>query len=186
MKRILIISLFIFSSFFSYGAELNQIRNLTTKVSESLKINGKEKKSKYNLFYIFPNFMRKEIIEPKFNKGEIYIYNQDKKIVYLPLFEQTTEEEIKDNENDILNTIKFILNKEKEDEKFKNDYYSKKVENIVLENNTLIKIDKLKMFNGYLLPTIFKIYDGDILVAELKIENYEVNSDIRIEELSKI
>lgn len=185
MKRIILILLVLFN-FFSYGKELEQINNLTMIVSENIKLNKEIKKSKYKLQYIYPNFIRKDIFEPEFNKGEIYIYSGEKKIVYLPFFNQKTEEKIAEDENEVLKAINFILNKIRYDESFKKDYYSKKIKEIVLDSGNTIKIENLKKYDEYLLPTSFKIKDKDNEIGELKIESYQINLDISEEELSKI
>lgn len=185
MKKLIIILLISFS-FLTYSKELNEIKNLEIYVKESILLNNGKKDSEYKLSYISPNFIRKDIFKPDLNKGEIYIYNGDKKIVYLPLFDQTTEEKLEKNENEILETINFILIKEKEDEEFKKSYYSKKIKEIGLNDGTRISIDKLKNIDGYLLPTVFTIYDGDIVIARLQVEKYKINLNVTVEELSKL
>lgn len=184
MRRVILI-IFVLCSVFAYGKELSQIENITMVLKEQISLNGEKKSSKYKLYYIKPDFIRKDMLEPEFNRGEIYIYTQDKKIVYLPLFQQVTEEKIDKNENEVLDTINFILDKVRDDEQFKKEYYSQKIKKIELENKSRIVIDKFKRYEGYLLPTTFKIYDGDILLVVVEVESYKINSDISVEELLK-
>lgn len=186
MKKIVILVLMVLSSLFSYGKELSQINSLIMDVKESITINGEVKNSEYKLSYIYPDFIRKDILSPELNRGEVYIYTKDKKIVYLPLFDQKSEEALSGDENEALEAINFILTKDKDDSKFKEDYHAKKIKEIYLKNGRKVEIDSLKEYNGYLLPTKFIVYDGDMIIAKLQIKQYEVNSNINVQELSQL
>ena len=112
MRKIVFLLIFLINSLFIFSEEksISTIKTLTMKVEETILLNGQKKKSEYTLKFIKPNFLRKDVISPELNKGEIYIYNDGKKIVYLPLFDQVSEEESKEG-TEILETINYLFRK---------------------------------------------------------------------------
>ena len=174
MEKFKYVFLFLLITLLSFSKDISSIKDMTLEVEEKLTLNGEIKKSEYILKYIKPDFIRKEIISPELNKGEIYIYNSEKKMVYLPLFDQVSESKLEDGEDDIAQTINYIL-KEK----------SKLVEGkIRLKNGGIVELKKIKNFSGYDLPEYIIIYDGDIKVAELKVKGYKINTNLDREALS--
>ena len=91
----------------------------------------------------------------------------------LPLFDQVSEESVKSGEDNILESINYIL-KEQELREGK----------INLENGTTIELKGVKTISGYALPEIVIVYDGNIEVARLKMKNYRINTNLDREELS--
>lgn len=172
---------FLLITTFSFAGNLKSLSNIKTmdiKIEEFTNINNKNKKVVYDLKFIKPNMARKEILSPVLNKGEIYIYTGNKKTVYLPMFEQTLKEEVSNDENNILESLNYILDIEKKNKDFVRKYYSKKLKEIELKNGTKIEIKDLRKVEDYLLPYQFIIYQGDTKVATLNIESYKINSKI--------
>ena len=169
---------------FAGSQSLDKIKTLVVRIEETSNINNKKKTSEYDLKFVKPDRVRKEVISPELNKGEIYIYKGKEKTVYLPLFDQTTKEKIDSDESDIIEAINYILNIEKKDPEFSKKYYSGKLSEIELTNGTKIGIDKLKKVDTYLLPYRFKIYDGGSEVAVLEIKSYKINTPIAEKEFS--
>ncbi|WP_291258987.1 hypothetical protein [Fusobacterium sp.] len=185
MKKLVAILCVIFN-FITYGKDINEIKSLIAEINEVVNLNGETKRSDYKLTYVFPDFIRKDVLSPELNKGEVYIYNKDHKIVYLPLFDQRVEEKLTGDDNEVLEVINFIFEKEKSDVEFKEKYYAKKIKEIPLKNGARVEIDKLKEFENYLLPTVYKVYDEDINIVNLKVKSYVINPKVDIKELADI
>lgn len=173
MKKIKLLLLFLLLSIICLANKsIESIQDVTFLVTETLKVNGEKKKSEYILKYIKPNFIRKDVLKPELNRGEVYIYDNKEKITYLPLFDQITHESLENKEDNILESINYIL-KEKE-------LVSGKIE---LGNGTVLELKKIKKISNYLLPEEVIIYDNDIEIANLEIKNYKLNSNLKREEL---
>lgn len=174
------IMMFLVFSIVSFGnvKKLSTIKSMDILINETIYTNNREKQSLYDLKFIKPDKVRKEILSPSMNKGEIYIYRGNEKIVYLPIFDEITKEINTDDENDILESLNYIINLEKNNEKFSKNYYLKKPIEIVLKKGTRVRLKDLKEKNNYLLPYKFEIYDGDMKIATLDIKNYEINPKI--------
>lgn len=174
MVKLKYLFLFLVVVFISFAKNIGDVKDMTINIEEKLSLNGDTKKSEYILQYIKPDFIRKDILSPELNKGEVYIYDSKKKIVYLPLFNQISEEILDEEEDSVLEAINYILKEKKEFKEGK----------INLKNGLTIELKKLKRFSEYTLPEIIIIYDRDIKVGELKIKNYKINSKLNKEELS--
>lgn len=173
MEKIKYFLLFLIISLITFGKSIDSIKDITFEVEEKLYMNNDTKKSEYVIKYIKPDFIRKEVLKPELNKGEIYIYSEGKKIVYLPLFDQISEESIVNREDNTLESLNYIM-KEKE----------LKDREMTLKNGITLKLEKLKKVSGYTLPESLTIYDGKIKVASLKIKNYRIDSNLNREELA--
>lgn len=173
MVKLKYLFLFLVVVFISFAKNIGDVKDMTINIEEKLSLNGDTKKSEYILQYIKPDFIRKDILSPELNKGEVYIYDSKKKIVYLPLFNQISEEILDEEEDSVLEAINYILKEKKEFKEGK----------INLKNGLTIELKKLKRFSEYTLPEIIIIYDGDVKVGELKIKNYKINSKLNKEEL---
>ena len=106
--------LFLVVIFISFAKNIEEIEDMTINIEERLSLNGDIKKSEYILQYIKPDFIRKVILSPELNKGEIYIYDSKKKVMYLPLFDQVSEEILNEEEDSTLEAINYILKEKKE------------------------------------------------------------------------
>lgn len=176
MRKISYFFIFFIICIFAFGKskQIAEINSVAMRVEETLKINGEKKVSEYTLRYIKPDFIRKDILSPELNKGEVYIYDGDKKIVYLPLFQQKSEESINPEENSVLETINYILS---DRENFQ------KGERINLDGNTTLEVKKIKNYSGYSLPELCIIYDNNSEIGRLEIKKYEINPKLTKEEL---
>jgi outer membrane lipoprotein-sorting protein len=184
MKKICLIMFFIFINILSIasGKTLSDIKSFQFDAREVTSINGKNRVKDYNVKAILPDLIKKEIVFPEENKGEIYIYNKNKKIVYLPLFEQSYEEELDDEENYIIKVIKDIKTKEQKDSKFKRDFYSGKVKEIEYESGLRIVFEKLEEVRGYYFPVQITVYDGDSKISEIMLKKIIINPEFKSSE----
>lgn len=181
MKKIFVFFLLLSVSLFADYKRLADIETIEARVKESLVINNKKKDSSYILKFQRPNKIKKEILTPELNRGEIYIYNNDEKIVYLPLFDQKTVEKVEPEENEFIRVINYILGQDKENDEFRKDYYLGKIKSIEIENNKIV-LKALKEYGGYLLPSKLEIYDGNTKIGSLEITSYQLNTPIDKEE----
>lgn len=79
MEKIKYFLLFLIISLITFGKSIDSIKDITFEVEEKLYMNNDTKKSEYVIKYIKPDFIRKEVLKPELNKGEIYIYSEGKK-----------------------------------------------------------------------------------------------------------
>ena len=183
MKKLLIL-LFLLMTTLTLSKEksISDIKTLEFLTKEEIILNKESRKTEYNIKFQVPDKIKKEIVAPELNKGEIYIYNKNEKIVYLPLFEQVTYEKVNVDENRIIQVINYIFEQEKENEDFRKKYYNSKIGELILEDGIKIKFEKFSKVDGYLLPVAFKIYDKDIKIGDIKIEEYKINPNFSKEE----
>ncbi|WP_319202858.1 hypothetical protein [uncultured Ilyobacter sp.] len=184
MKKICLVLFFILINISSFSAEktLSDIKSFQFDAREVTLINGKKRVKDYNIKAVLPDLIKKEIIFPEENKGEIYIYNKNKKIVYLPLFEQSYEEELDDEENYIIKVIKDIKTKEQKDSKFKNDFYSGKIKELEYESGLRIVFEKLENIKGYYFPVQITVYDGGSKLSEVILKKIVINPRFKVSE----
>jgi outer membrane lipoprotein-sorting protein len=102
--------------------------------------------------------------------------------VYLPLFEQSYEEELDDEENYIIKVIKDIKTKEQKDSKFKNDFYSGKIKELEYESGLRIVFEKLENIKGYYFPVQITVYDGGSKLSEVILKKIVINPQFKISE----
>lgn len=174
-KLVVIFFLLIESLTFSKEKSISEIKTLEFLTNESIFLNQENRKTDYNIKFQIPDKIKKEIISPELNKGEIYIYRDGEKLVYLPLFEQISCEKVSADENRIIQVINYIFEQEKTNSDFNKKYYSSKISELVLKDGIKIKFEKFKKIDGYLLPVSFKIYDKDIKIGDVEITEYKVN-----------
>lgn len=177
IKKILILFLVIFSFSFSKYNDINNIKNLSITVKETTKQGKNTINKTYLIKYILPDKLKKEILEPSSHKGEIFIYKNNKKITYLPIFDEKIIDEATVDENIIGEFIKLFQRTYKKDSSFRNKYNSSK--NLIIKKENLnIKILKFNVFSNYRIPTEMEIYDNDIFVGQLIFSNVKINSQI--------
>lgn len=183
MKKLLIL-LFLLMTTLTLSKEksISDIKTLEFLTKEEIILNKENRKTEYNIKFQIPDKIKKEIVVPELNKGEIYIYNQNEKIVYLPLFKQVTHEKVNADENRIIKVINYIFEQEKENEDFRKKYYASKIGELILEDGVKIRFEKFSKVDGYLLPVAFEIYDKDIKIGDIKIEKYKINPNFSKEE----
>lgn len=178
MKKIILSIFFIICSFsFSEVKNISEIKTLDFIVKEKVFINKKSDEKVYNIKYVVPDLLRKELLEPESHKGEVFVYVDDMKKTYLPVFDEVTEDKASPEENLVIDTIVLLQNKDRKDEKFRKLYNSGKLVRI-RNDNVIIEPQKMELIDNYYIPVSIKIFDGDVLVAELKIENVKINTKI--------
>lgn len=172
MEKFKYFLLFLMINLIVFGENIAGIKDISFNVEENLYMNNETRKSEYIIKYIRPNFIRKEVLKPNLNKGEIYIYGEGKKVIYLPLFDQVSEENLVDGEDSILECLNYLMEQKelKEGE-------------LTLKNGITLKLERLRKTSGYILPESLTIYDGKIKVATLKIKNYKIDSNLKREGL---
>lgn len=180
MKKIIVSILLCILSIVSMAQlkTVSSIESFRFDAREITIVNNRKRIKEYKVVADLPDHIRKEITFPKENQGEVYIYKGDKKIVYLPLFEQSYEEQLDNEENYIIKVLKDLKEKEQADPQFKQDFYAGKVTEISYENGLKINFDKLERVSGYYFPVKISVYDGGALISEVVIKNVIVNPSI--------
>lgn len=158
--------------------KLDTIKDITSTITEKQYINGKEKTKKYNVEYIVEDYLRKKIISPEINKGEIYLYNGKEALIYIPLFDEIIKNNNKEVSN-FLNIIKTLKKKEKTDIIFIKNYNGKKVIDLKDKSGYIVRLKRYKVINEYLLPVEIEIFDEKDKVVSLILNNIKVNSGIK-------
>lgn len=181
MKKCIFI-LFVFLQILIFGANksLSTLSTAKFDVVEKTNINGKKREIKYSIDFKLPNKTKKEILAPELNKGEIYIYDysKNKKIVYLPMFNEVKENVVQDDENRIIKAINKIKEEEKKNKTFSKNYNTKKRQNLKLDKDTDIEILSYIEVDGYIFPETVTIKDKGTKIGEIKISNLIVNKTI--------
>ncbi len=180
MEKFKLFLLFLFLQLNIFGMEnkISNIKNLKFYVEEKTRINNRDVITGYNILIKFPNVIKKEMIFPEMNKGEVYIYNGKNKITYIPLFNEIIEEKVNNEENKILEFLNLIIDKDKKDKEFKEDYYKNKKITILLTTGEKIIIKNMLDVKGYLLPEELEIWSGENKISTLKMKRIEVNINI--------
>ena len=83
MKKLLIMMIVI--NTFVFSNSLSKISSLTAKINEKTVVNKNKKEKSYSFSMKYPDKAYKEMLSPKINVGEKYVYNGKKKLVYYPL-----------------------------------------------------------------------------------------------------
>ena len=187
-KLIFMVIISLLWSCFLYGGNvqsikrLSQVENMELLVEDSILVNSDFRRTSYNLKFIMPDVIKKEMVLPELNKGEVYIYNEGRKLTYLPMFDQKKIEDSTAGENTIIEVINYIFEAEKSDADFRREYYARRVKGIRLGDDVVIEFNKFNMFDGYLFPEIMSIKENDQHVGEIKIAGLEVNIDFDMSE----
>ncbi|MGL4947462.1 MAG: hypothetical protein ACRC4X_07395 [Cetobacterium sp.] len=167
-----------------FGSEnkISNIKDIYSNVKETVYLNGQKRQKEYKIEYISSDYLRKEIISPNVNKGEIFQDENGSSKLFIPLFNEISVNTNEDVGN-FLSIIKNLKNKDQNDQEFANKYYLEKVKEIKYGDSYMIKIKEYKKINGYLLPIKMQIYEKDIKIAELDLLNTKVNSGLKRKEL---
>ena len=178
MKRYLIL-LFIFIQglVFSATKTLSDIKTLKFDVVEKTNIKSKKREISYKIDFILPNKIKKEVTAPELNKGEIYIYDysKNKKVVYLPMFNEVKETQIVDDENRIIKAINKIIEEEKKNKEFSKNYNAKKPQSLNIDEQVTVDILSYIEVEGYILPEVVDIKDNGTKIGNIKISNLQIN-----------
>ena len=156
---------------------MSDIRTVKFDVVEKTTVKSKKKEINYKIDFELPNRIKKEVTAPELNKGEIYLYDYkaNKKVVYLPLFNEVKENKIVDDENRIIKAINKIMEEEKKNKAFSKNYYAKKPQNLNIDEQVSIDILAYIEADGYIFPEIVEIKDGGTKVGDIKISNLQIN-----------
>ena len=182
MIKKIVVFLLVGTSIFSSPNRISDIKDIYATVEETIYLNGNKKVKEYKIEYISPDYLRKEVISPTVNKGEIFQYENEKSLVYIPLFDEVSENNSEDVSN-FLSIIKDLKNKDKNDKSFIDNYYLDKVKELKYKDTYKIKIKEYKKIDGYLLPIKMEIFERESKVADLDLKDTKVNSDLRRKEL---
>ena len=187
MKKIIFIISFILAVSI-FGADFSTIDTFSLDAKERSIINKKEKKKEYSLKVKFPDKIYKEMKKPDINRGELYIYNGNKKSIYIPALKQKNTKDVEEEENYIIKVMKDIKNinyskakngiVEIEDGKFKVDAAAKKVLEAEYEDETKVVFEKYSEISGYNFPVKVVIYDKGAFLSQLDFSNIKINKKI--------
>ena len=176
-KYLILLFILIQGLIFSATKSLSDIKTLRFDVVEKTNIKSKKREISYKIDFILPNKIKKEVIAPELNKGEIYIYDysENKKVVYLPIFNEVKETQIVDDENRIIKAINKIIEEEKKNKEFSKNYNAKKPQNLNIDEQVTVDILSYIEVEGYILPEVVDIKDGGTKVGNIKINNIKIN-----------
>ena len=176
-KYLILLFILIQGLIFSATKSLSDIKTLRFDVVEKTNIKSKKREISYKIDFILPNKIKKEVIAPELNKGEIYIYDysQNKKVVYLPMFNEVKETQIVDDENRIIKAINKIIEEEKKNKEFSKNYNAKKSQSLDIDEQVTVDILSYIEVEGYILPEVVDIKDSGTKVGNIKISNLQIN-----------
>ena len=176
-KFIILLFIFIQGLVFSTTKSLSDIKTVKFDVVEKTTVKSKKKEISYKIDFELPNKIKKEVTAPELNKGEIYLYDYaaNKKVVYLPLFNEVKENKIIDDENRIIKAINKIVEEEKKNKDFSQKYYSKKPQSLNIDEQVSIDILSYIEVDGYIFPEVVEIKDKGTKVADIKISILKIN-----------
>ena len=178
MKKYLILLFILIQGLvFSATKSLSDIKTLKFDVVEKTNIKSKKREISYKIDFILPNKIKKEVTAPELNKGEIYIYDysKNKKVVYLPMFNEVKETQIVDDENRIIKAINKIIEEEKKNKEFSKNYNAKKPQSLNIDEQVTVDILSYIEVEGYILPEVVDITDSGTKVGNIKISNLQIN-----------
>ena len=176
-KYLILLFIFIQGLVFSATKSLSDIKTVKFDVVEKTTVKSKKKEISYKVDFELPNKIKKEVTAPELNKGEIYLYDYtaNKKVVYLPLFNEVKENKIVDDENRIIKAINKIIEEEKENKEFSKNYNAKKPQSLNIDEQVTVDILSYIEVEGYILPEVVDIKDGGTKVGNIKINNIKIN-----------
>ena len=176
-KFIILLFILVQGLVFSATKSLSDIKTLKFDVVEKTTVKSKKREISYKIDFILPNKIKKEVTAPELNKGEIYIYDysKNKKVVYLPMFNEVKETQIVDDENRIIKAINKIIEEEKENKEFSKNYNAKKPQSLNIDEQVTVDILSYIEVEGYILPEVVDIKDSGTKVGNIKISNLQIN-----------
>lgn len=176
-KYLILLFILIQGLIFSATKSLSDIKTLKFDVVEKTNIKSKKREISYKIDFILPNKIKKEVTAPELNKGEIYIYDysKNKKVVYLPMFNEVKETQIVDDENRIIKAINKIIEEEKKNKEFSKNYNAKKPQSLNIDEQVTVDILSYIEVEGYILPEVVDIKDSGTKVGNIKISNLQIN-----------
>ena len=176
-KYLILLFIFIQGLVFSATKSLSDIKTVKFDVVEKTTVKSKKKEISYKVDFELPNKIKKEVTAPELNKGEIYLYDYtaNKKVVYLPMFNEVKETQIIDEENRIIKAINKIIEEEKKNKEFSKNYNAKKPQSLNIDDQVIVDILSYVEVEGYILPEVVDIKDDGTKVGNIKISNIQIN-----------
>jgi len=181
MKMKLIFSLlFIFLVEMIFGNNFSDLENFKSLVTQKTFLNNKVKEKKYEMVVKFPDLIYKKTLFPEINKGEIYVYNKNKKYIYYPLLEQNISQEIDESENEFLEILKELKGNNKGEKKNKIISNEKGlIKEIVFDTGEIIKFENYIKIKDIYFPESIDIYDeNEVIVSKMKFDKITLNQKI--------
>ena len=180
-KFIILLFIFIQGLVFSTTKSLSDIKTLKFDVIEKTNVKSKKREISYKIDFMLPNKIKKEVTAPELNKGEIYLYDYsaNKKVVYLPMFNEVKETQIIDEENRIIKAINKIIEEEKKNKEFSKNYNAKKPQSLNIDDQVIVDILSYVEVEGYILPEVVDIKDDGTKVGNIKISNIQINPKLK-------
>ncbi|MGL6114625.1 MAG: LolA family protein, partial [Cetobacterium sp.] len=177
--RFLLVFIILGINILASNKELSTIKDLQGFVLENTAINNRKIEKKYNIQLIIPNLLKKEMVFPEMNKGEIYLYKDGKRYVYLPIFNEVSEDRSDSDTNNFLNIMNYIIKETKENKEFRKNYYEGKIKKLSLKDNIIVNLLEYKSIEGYLLPTKIDVYSGKEKMGTLIFSNIKINQNLK-------
>ena len=166
--------------------DFSDIKSFKVNVKEKSIVNKREKKKEYELTVKFPDKVLKEMKSPEVNKGEIYVYNGDKKTVYIPLLNQKSEKTIDEDENYIIKIMKEIRAVNIENAKngvvenengiYKVDIEKKVVIEALCDDNRIV-FSNFENINSINFPKKVEVYEKKSLVSAVEFSDIKINEN---------
>lgn len=183
IKQLLFLFLIVMSSAFAkeYQA-IEKIDCFRFQVKEENFTGKKKKEIRYEILTELPKHFKKIVSYPKMNEGEIYLYSGEEKYVYLPIFKQTKNSKIDENENQVLKTIESLRQKLKTDSSFRKKYYNQEKLVLDLEQSYQVVLESYTFIDGYLFPNQWTLKEGDVKLMELSLTNIEIGPKFQEED----
>lgn len=178
MKKIL--TLFVLLTCFVSAKSLNDLKTISFNVEEKNKTN-KSSELRYHIDMELPNKIKKLVTFPEINKGEQYLYVRDKKIVYLPVFDQESEMKITKDENLVVVTLNNILKNYKEDKIFRKNYDKQEKISLSVSENLSVNIISYQVVDDYVLPKNIEILDKKTKIADITVSDISCNPKLTTE-----
>lgn len=179
MKRVFFIFLFfcnvLFSELTSNINSLSSIKSLKLNAKETFNDGKNKRVAEYELSIELPDKMKKVQFLPEINKGEIYIYSKDERIVYLPFFNEVTKGKIPAGESSVVDYLNKIIELEKKDKSFKEDFNKNSSVVFQSKDNERIILNNIKNIDGFRFPTNIEVYSGENKVLDIILENISFN-----------
>ncbi|MCK5780475.1 MAG: hypothetical protein KAH04_05610 [Psychrilyobacter sp.] len=161
--------------------DFSKIKTFKATIIESSNINNRKKTKEYKVLADLPNKLIKTMISPEINKGETYLYNENKKTIYFPLLDQTIYQDVNTEEN---YTLKFIkdLGAYNEKSDFKVVKLEGEIKEIIYNDGVHIKLSNYSKVNGINFPKYITIFDKEIEISKLVLSNIEINLSVTDED----
>lgn len=171
MKKLVLLMIIVCN--FTFSNSFDRINSLSAKISEKTVANKNIKEKAYIFQMKYPNKVYKEMISPKINLGEKYVYNGNKKSVYYPLLKESFKEEINADENYILQAIKVI-----KEGKNKLILVNNEVKEVKFGDGIKAVFSEYKNIDEMNFPFKVMIYQDEVLYSTLYFADVKINSPI--------